>query len=94
MTVWLIWVVMTALINLFVFIAVRGRWGRMVLVLAVASLIGTAVGNAIGDRLRLEPLRIGSFNLLSASITAQLLMLATVLLVVLVPAAVSADDGA
>jgi hypothetical protein len=94
MIVWVIWVVLVALINLFVFIAIRGRWGRIVLMLAVASVIGTAAGNAIGDRLRLEPLRIGSFNLVTASVTAQLVMLATVLLAVLVPMAVTSDEEA
>jgi hypothetical protein len=91
MIVWLILVVLTAAINLFVFIALRGRWGRLVPFLAVAALIGTAVGNAVGDRLAVELLRIGSFNLLPASVVAQLAMLVTVLLAALVPA--SAPPG-
>ena len=30
---WLVWVPLLALINLLVFVAIRGRWGRVVLVL-------------------------------------------------------------
>jgi hypothetical protein len=91
MIAWLILVALTAGINLFAFIALRGRWGRIVPFLAIAALIGTAAGNAVGDRLAVELLRIGSFNLLPASVVAQLAMLATVLLAALVPA--SAPPG-
>jgi hypothetical protein len=94
MIVWLILVSFCAAINLFVFIALRGRWGRLVPFLAVASLIGSAAGNAIGGRLGLDVLRVGSFDLLAASVGAQLAMVATLLLAVLVPSTgPPADDS-
>ena len=93
MIVWLILVSFTAAINLFVFIAVRGRWGRLVYALFVAALVGSAVGNAVGDRLGVDLLRIGSFNAVPASIAAQLAMVATALLAALAPPPAAHDDG-
>ena len=87
------WVVLTAFvaaINLFVFIAVRGRWGRLVPVLALASVLGALVGNAVGERTGLELVRIGDFNLIAASVLAQLAMLAVILLSAIWP---TARDG-
>ncbi|MGH2446785.1 MAG: hypothetical protein ACRDGD_12230 [Candidatus Limnocylindria bacterium] len=82
---WLIWVPLLALINLLVFIAVRGRWGRIVLVLAVAAVIGVIVGDQVGDRTGLELLRIGDMHVVAASVTAQILMVAVTLLAALGP---------
>lgn len=93
MIVWLILVVFTAAINLFVFIAVRGRWGRLVYVLFGASLVGTAIGNAVGDRLGVDLLRIGSFNTVPASVAAQLAMVATALLAAMAPPSAPHDEG-
>ena len=85
MIAWLILVLFTAAFNLFIFIAVRGRWGRLVPMLAVASLAGTVAGNEVGRRLGLDLPRIGTFEIVSASIAAQLAMLATLLLAALAP---------
>ena len=86
MIAWLILVALTAAINLFSFVALRGRWGRLVPFLALAALCGTVAGNEVGRRLALDVLRIGSFDFLAASVGAQLAMLATLLLAALVPA--------
>lgn len=93
MIVWLILVVVTAAINLFVFIAVRGRWGRLVYALFAAALVGTAIGNMVGDRLGIDLLRIGSFYSIPASIVAQLAMVATALLAAMAPPSASHDEG-
>ena len=85
MIAWLILVAFTAGINLFAFIAVRGRWGPLVPILAAAALVGTVAGNEIGQRVGLDLLRIGSFEPIAASALAQLAMLATVLLAALAP---------
>ena len=82
---WLVWVPLVALINLLVFVAIRGRWGRIVLVLALASVAGVVIGDWIGERLALEVLRIGDMNVIAASIGAQLLMVAVTLLAALGP---------
>jgi hypothetical protein len=82
---WLIWVPMLALINLLVFIAIRGRWGRSVLALAVAAVLGVVIGDFLGERTGLELLRIGDMHVLAASVAAQVLMLAVALLGALGP---------
>ena len=82
---WLLWVPLLALLNLFVFLAIRGRWGRIVWALAIASVAGVAIGDLVGGALGLDVLRIGDMHVLAASITAQLLMLAVTLLSALGP---------
>ena len=85
MTPWMVLTVLVAAINLMAFTALRGRWDRRLLVLFLASLLGTATGNAIGGRTGLELVRIGDFSLLAACMLAQLAMLATDLLAQLGP---------
>jgi hypothetical protein len=82
---WLIWVPLLALINLLVFVAIRGRWGRIVLVLGLAAVAGVVIGDWVGDRLGLELLRIGDMHVVAASVGAQLLMVAATLLAALGP---------
>ncbi len=91
MTPWLVLVVLTAGINLSIFVFIRGRWGRIVFALAVASLAGTIVGNAAGDLMRIHMVRIGDFNFVAASVFAQVAMLATLLLGVAVEARVTEE---
>ena len=82
---WLVWVPMLALVNLLVFIAVRGRWGKSVLALAVAAAIGVIIGDQVASRTGLEVLRIGDMHVVAASVGAQILMLAVALLGALGP---------
>jgi hypothetical protein len=82
---WLIWIPLLAFVNLMLFVAVRGRWGRIVYALALAALVGVALGDRIGDATRLELLRIGDMHVVAASVGAQLLMLAVTLLSALGP---------
>ena len=76
---------MLALINLLVFIAIRGRWGKSVLALAVAAVIGVLIGDQVGERTGLELLRVGDMHIVAASVAAQVLMLAVALLGALGP---------
>jgi hypothetical protein len=82
---WLIWVPLLAAINLLVFVAIRGRWGRVVLVLAVASTIGVVIGDAVGSAIGLDLLRIGDMHVIAASVGAQLAMVVVTLLSALGP---------
>jgi hypothetical protein len=82
---WLVWVPALALINLLVFTAIRGRWGRSMLVLAVAAVIGVVAGDRLGEATGLELVRIGDMNVLAASVVAQAFMLAVALLSALGP---------
>jgi hypothetical protein len=84
-TPWLLITLLLAAINLLGLLVVLGRWGRLVVALAVASLLGTALGNAVGGMTGLELLRLGDYHVVAASIGAQLLMLGTLLLSALAP---------
>jgi len=82
---WLVWVPLLALINLLVFVAIRGRWGQIVPVLAVMAVIGVVVGDQIAGVIGIEVLRIGDMHVLAASVAAQVLMVAVTLLAALGP---------
>lgn len=82
---WLVWYPALALINLLVFVAIRGRWGRSVFLLALAALAGVAAGDRLGDATGLEILRIGDMHVVAASVTAQAFMLVVALLAALGP---------
>jgi hypothetical protein len=82
---WLVWVPLLALMNLLLFIAIRGRWGRSFWALAVAAVAGVVAGDWVGERMGLDLLRIGDMQVLAASVAAQLLMLAVALLGALGP---------
>lgn len=93
MTPWLLITVMLAAINLLGLLIVRGRWGRVVLVLAVASVVGTALGNAAGAITGLELVRLGDYHVVAASVGAQLLMIGTLLLGALLPGSETTEHG-
>jgi hypothetical protein len=82
---WVVWIPLLAAINLFVFVAVRGRWGRIVLALAVASVVGVVAGDWLASVTGLELVRIGDMHVVAASVVAQLLMAAVTLLAALGP---------
>lgn len=86
---WAIWTVLVAAINLTLFIAIRGRWGRQALVLALAALAGTAAGNGIAGLVGFDVLVLGEFHLAAAIIGAQVALVTTAALVTLL----SPPDG-
>jgi hypothetical protein len=82
---WLIWIPLLAFVNLMLFVAVRGRWGRIVWALGAAALVGVAIGDRVAEATGLEPLRIGDMHVIGASVTAQVLMVVVTLLSALGP---------
>ncbi len=82
---WLVWVPLLALVNLFAFLAIRGRWGRIAWVLLAASIVGVVLGDRVAEATGLEVLRVGDMHVVGASVVAQLCMLAVVLLSALGP---------
>jgi hypothetical protein len=52
------------------FVFLRGRGGGRILLVACAAILGAWAGDAIGGRLGVDPVRIGDFHLISASIVA------------------------
>ena len=53
-----------------IYVLVRGRAGQRVPILIVAAFLGAWAGDAIAGRLGGDPLRIGDFHLVGASILA------------------------
>lgn len=82
---WVVWIPLLAALNFFIFVAIRGRWGRISVVLAIASFIGVAAGDRLAAATGLEIMRIGDMHVIAASVVAQLLMLAVVLMAALGP---------
>lgn len=82
---WLVWVPLLALINLLVFLTIRGRWGRIVPVLGAAAVVGVILGDQLAAGIGLELVRIGDMHVVAASVAAQLLMVAVTLLAALGP---------
>ncbi len=85
MTPWLVLVAFISAINLAAFTALRGRWDRLLPALAAAAVLGSVAGNAVGGRTGLELFRIGDFNVVAASVAAQVAMLVVSLLAHLGP---------
>jgi hypothetical protein len=84
---WAVWTVMVAGISLTLFVAVRGRWSGQALVLAVASLLGTAGGNFAAALLDFDLLVLGEFHLVGAVIGAQLALVSVAAIATLLSSA-------
>lgn len=65
--------ILAALVGLFhtaLFIFLWGRGGFRLLVTLVAAALGAWAGDAVGGRLGIDPIRIGDFRLIAASVLA------------------------
>lgn len=82
---WLLWFPLLAFANLMLFIAIRGRWGRIVYALGLAALAGVAIGDRVAEATGLELVRIGDMHVVGASVMAQLSMVVVTLLSALGP---------
>jgi hypothetical protein len=52
------------------FMFLRGRGGAGVFILFVAAVLGAWAGDATGGRLGIDPIQIGDFHVISASVVA------------------------
>lgn len=52
------------------FMFLRGRGGGAVFILFVAAVLGAWAGDATGGRLGIDPIQIGDFHVISASVVA------------------------
>lgn len=62
--------VVFAVLHVSIYVLIRGRTGARVPLLLLAAFLGAWAGDTIGARLGGDPLRIGDFSVLSASILA------------------------
>ena len=65
--------VLAVLVGLFhaaLFVFLRGRAGGRTVLIACAAILGAWAGDAVGGRLGVDPLRVGDFHVVSASVVA------------------------
>jgi uncharacterized membrane protein YdjX (TVP38/TMEM64 family) len=80
--------VLAAIVGLFhvsAYVFIRGTAGSRLPLLLLAAFLGAWAGDAIGARLDADPLRIGDFHVIAASIVAWIGIGLVALLAVLVP---------
>ena len=68
------------------YVFVRGRAGARLPLLLLAAFLGAWAGDALAARLDVDPVRIGDFHVVAASIVAWLAIGIVVLLTVMAPA--------
>jgi hypothetical protein len=59
-----------AILHVSIYVLIRGRAGARLPVLLFAAFLGAWAGDALGGRLGVDPVRIGDFRVLSASVLA------------------------
>ena len=77
--------VIVGLFHVSAYVFIRGRAGASLPLLAVASILGAWAGDAVGVRLSIDPVRVGEFHIVSASIVAWLGIGLVAVLTMLVP---------
>lgn len=65
------------------YVLIRGRAGQRLPILILAAFLGAWAGDAVAGRLDVDPLRIGDFHLIGASLLAWLGIVVVALLAVL-----------
>ena len=80
--------ILAAIVGLFhvsAYVFVRGRAGARLPLLLIAAWLGAWAGDTVGTRLAIDPLRVGEFNLVFASLVAWLAIGLVAIVAVLVP---------
>ena len=80
--------ILAAIVGLFhvsAYVFIRGHAGARLPMLIVAAILGAWAGDTVGARMGIDPLRVGDFHLISASVVAWLGIGLVAILAVLVP---------
>lgn len=80
--------ILAAIVGLFhvsAYVFIRGHAGARLPLLLIASWLGAWAGDTVGSRLAIDPIRIGEFNLVIASLIAWLAIGLVAILAVLAP---------
>ena len=77
--------VIVGLFHVSAYVFIRGRAGARVPLLIVAAILGAWAGDTVGGRMAADPIRIGEFHLISASVVAWLGIGLVAVLSILVP---------
>ena len=81
----LVLAVIVGLFHVSAYVFIRGRAGARLALLVPAAILGAWAGDTVGVRMHIDPVRIGDFNLVSASVVAWLAIGLVAILTVLVP---------
>lgn len=79
--------VIVGLFHVSAYVFIRGRAGARLPLLVLAAVLGAWAGDAVGGRMAIDPIRIGEFHLVSASLVAWLAIGLVAILSVLAPEA-------
>lgn len=77
--------VIVGLFHVSAYVFIRGRAGARLPLLVIAAILGAWAGDTVGTRMAIDPVRMGEFNLLTASVVAWLAIGLVAILAVLVP---------
>ena len=80
--------ILAAIVGLFhvsAYVFIRGRAGARLPLLVAAAVLGAWAGDTVGARMAIDPIRIGEFHLVSASIVAWLAIGLVAIMSTLVP---------
>jgi hypothetical protein len=77
--------VIVGLFHVSAYVFIRGRAGARVPLLIVAAILGAWAGDTVAGRMAIDPVRIGEFHLISASVVAWLGIALVAVLSILVP---------
>ena len=89
--------ILAAIVGIFhvsAYVFIRGRAGARLPLLIAAAVLGAWAGDTVGARMSIDPLRIGDFHLVSASIVAWLGIGLVAILAILVPERKAEPAGA
>ena len=77
--------VIVGLFHVSAYVFVRGRAGARLPLLIVAAILGAWAGDTVGARMAIDPIRVGEFHLVTASVVAWLAIGLVAILAILVP---------
>lgn len=77
--------VILGLFHVSAYVFIRGRVGARIPLLLVAAIMGAWAGDTIAARMAIDPLRVGEFHLMTASVVAWVGIALVVVLANLVP---------
>lgn len=62
--------VLVGLFHVALFVFLGGKVSGRIILVALAAILGAWAGDAVGGRLGIDPLRVGDFHVISASVVA------------------------
>jgi len=89
----LVLAVIVGLFHVSAYVFIRGRAGARLILLVPAAVLGAWAGDTVGARMSIDPIRIGEFNLVTASVVAWLAIGLVAILTVLVPPRPAENDA-